>query len=525
MADNQLTQEVEQALAGLVKLLKALRFYPKGHPSLRTAIDECMSVFRPLLTRRDNRAIQVSQNGFSLGEAQIGEGSPALPDLARLLAERRVNRLIFLPDLTPHELLILLEGLSTTAEEVYQMGGLPVFLQERRVTGIWLNESSLDQALLKRRQLVEELEAEEIGEENPPGDLPLPQEKSDLARELRELIEQLDLEQHDDAYRTLIDRLLELAPAYFEQSGLPGTLRILPLLLMQSRQDERSRVQRSCATGALDRLLSPTLVDQLLIQFKRTSLTPQQFQRLQKFIVALGVRIAPQLLDMMSSEEDSSARKRLTTLLGKMGEPLLDLLRETIHSSKWFVVRNAVTLLGDLRLESGLALLEALTDHPDQRVRRAVIRSLSMIGGDKAVKQLLKLAEDPAIPLRRPAVKALGATRSGAAVAPLLAIAQRFDPFGHHTDLRRDAVSALGTLGDKKAVVTLLALAKRPNLLRLQRVEELRAEIIAALGKLGDNNLAGDLEKWRKSPHGAVQRAAEQSLSLLTRKNADTATN
>jgi len=517
LAENQQTLEIEQALTGLVKLMKALRFYPKGHPSLQTAIDECMVGFRPMLAGSDNQAIQASQNGFSVGGEKIGEKNPALPDLALLLAERRVNELMFLPDLPSKELLVLLAGLTTPAEEIYRIGGLPVFLNNHQVATIWLNESSLDAVLQKRQQLTAEIEQKEAFAEN--GVLNSgPQEKSDLAHQLREAIEQLKKELHDDAYQLQIDKLLSLAPAYFEQSGPPAVLRILPLLLMQSQQTERNRTQRGIAASAIERLLTEKIVAQMLEQFRRTSLTPQQFQRLQMLIVALGIRIAPHLLTLMSKEEDATVRKRLSTLLGRMGEPLLDLLREMVHSSKWYVVRNAITLLGDLRLDAGLSILEGLTAHPDQRVRRTLIRALAMIGGEKAVTPLLKLTRDPVTALRRPAVKALGATKSSEAVQPLLIIAQSFDLLGRQTEIRSDAVSALGMLGKRDAIGPLLALAKRPNLLRLQRLEQFRAEIILNLGKLGDKNLNTALKKWCKSPHGIVQRAAELSLTNLMKK-------
>ncbi len=526
MADIQQTLEIEQALTGLVKLMKALRFYPKDHPSLQIAISECITGFMPMLARPDNQAIQVNQTGFSLGDKKIGEKNPALPDLARILAERRVNQLIFLPDLPPEEILILLKGLTTPAEEIYQIGGLPEFLNKHQVTTIWLNESNLDDALQKRQKLAEVIEQskfEPASENGPLNSAPL--DKSNLAQQLRAIMEQLNSEQHDDAYRIQIEKLLKLAPEYIKQSATPGVLRILPFLLIHSQQEERSRTQRSIAASALERLLTEKIVATMLEQFKRTSLTSQQFQRLQKLIVSLGTRIAPQLLTLMSKEGDGAVRKRLSTLLGRMGEPLLDLLREMVHSSKWYVVRNAVTLLGDLRLDAGLSILDGLTTHPDQRVRRSLIRSLAMIGSNKSVAPLLKLARDPAIALRRPAVKALGATKSIEAVRPLLKIAQNFDPFGRQTEIRNDAVSALGILGKKEAIPPLLALVKRPNIFRLERLEELRAEIILTLGKLGNINLDSALRKWQKSPHGVVQRAAELSLTALMKKHDNTTTN
>ncbi len=525
LVQNQLTLDIEQALTGLVKLMKALRFYPKGHPSLQKAIDECMTGFMPMLSNQKQRAIQISQTGIYLEEVKVGEKNPALSDLALMLAERRVNQLIFLPGLPASDLLVLLEGLSTPAEEIYRIGGLPIFLKNHQVTTIWLNESSLDGALQKRKKLIKEIEESEKSGVTAEEETSSSQEKaSDPTQQIDKIIEHLKQRQEDDTYRLEIDKLLSLAPTYFEQGGPAAILTILPLLLMHSQQLDRNHAQRNNAASGLERLLTDRVITQLVMQFKRTSLTPQQFQLLQKFIVTLGIRVAPQLLDLMSKEGDSTVRRRLSTLLSRMGEPLLDLLRDMVYSTKWYVVRNAVSLLGDLRLDAGISILEGLTNHPDQRVRRTLIRSLAMIGNKKAVAPLLKLAQDPVTTLRRPAVKALGATRCIEAVQPLLNIAQSFDPFGRQCEIRGDAISALGILGQPEAIPPLLQLAKRPNIFQLQRLEELRAEIILALGKLGDRDLEEPLNKWRKSSHGVVQRAAELSLATLLKRHDNSST-
>jgi len=257
----------------------------------------------------------------------------------------------------------------------------------------------------------------------------------------------------------------------------------------------------------------------MLSQFKQTLLTPAQFSRLQNFVVTLQLRIAPTMLNQLSREEDGRVRKRLTFLLGKMGEPLVALLRDLTENSQWYVVRNSVILLGELRLNTGIEILEKQCRHPDQRVRRAVIRSLAMIGGQKTLAPLIRMTQDTEPVLCRLAVKALGATRSAAAVAPLLTIARQFDPLGRQVDLRKDAVAALGTLGETTALKPLIKLGKRINLLGLRRLEELRAEIILTLGKLGDASIIDDLKRWEKSSHGSVQRAAEQSLILVAKKH------
>jgi hypothetical protein len=521
LSDNLLISHIEQALTGLARLIKARRFYPQGHPSLQLVVQETMQAFMPLLKSAQPPVIHVKQDGFFFEQQKVGEKSATLPDLALMMAERRVNQLLFLTDLPQHELLALIDGLNTPADAIYQRGGLPNVLSEQQVGSIWLNENSLDSALKKRQKMTAatdeknthssaQIQAEKLIVET---------EKTALTQQLQEIIVELETDLNDEKYQRLLEKLLTLAPAYFEQSKVAGMLRILPLLLTQSEQEHRSPAQRQMAGKTLGLLLTEANIHAILGQFRQTMLTPGQFSRLQSFVVALKLRIAPAMLNQLSREEDGKVRKRLTFLLSKMGEPLIALLRDHTDSPQWYVVRNSVILLGELRLDSGIGILEKQCNHPDQRVRRAVIRSLAMIGGQQTLAPLMRMTYDPEPVLCRLAVKALGATRSAAAVKPLLVIARQFDPFGRKVELRKDAVAALGTLGEASALKPLIKLGKRMNLLGLRRLEELRAEIILTLGKLGDPSIIDDLRRWEKSSHGSVQRAAEQSLILVAKKH------
>lgn len=527
MSDKLLISHIEKALTALARLIKAQRFYPLGHPRLHSVEQETMRDFMPLLSINPPPVIHVKQQGFFFEQQKIGEKSQTLPELALIMAERRVNQLLFLTDLPQHELVTFIDGLTTPADEIYHAGGLPQYLSKQQVASIWLNENSLDSVIKKRQQMTATSSEKrvKISAQAQLEKLSSDTEKTPLTTQLQEIIVELETNLSDAKYQALLKKLLTLAPAYFAQGKVAGMLRILPLLLTQSEQEKRPQTQRLMANKALDQLLSEENKDIILHQFKQTLLTPAQFSRLQNFVVALKLHIAPTMLNHLSREEDGRVRKRLTFLLSKMGDPLIGLLRECTDSPLWYVVRNSVILLGELRLNAGIDILEKLCRHPDQRVRRAVIRSLAMIGGEQTLAPLIRMSCDSEPMLCRLAVKALGATRSAAAVDPLLGIAKQLDPLGRKVDLRKDAVAALGTLGEASALNPLIKLAKRINLLRLRRLEELRAEIILTLGKLGDLSIIDDLKRWEKSSHGSVQRAAEQSLILVAKKHDQSSAN
>lgn len=519
---TQLINDLVSALTGLAKLIKALRFYPPEHPSLKTAINDASGAFRPLLTH-PQQSFNITQAGFALGQKSVAEGNKVLLELARQLVARRTRQILFLPELTGYELLTFAKFLSRSAEDIYQQGGLPVLLEKARVANIWLNEPSLEQALKRRDELLETPENPdedvfaETNAPQPPQDEE--SEQKTLLAEVNNILQQLREPLEDREHARLLARLLELAPDYMRKTGATGVMRILPMLMQQYRDDLRSSSQQQAANRTLDQLLDEKLVNNLINSLADRRLPKPLIKQIAKMLVKLEMRVAPYLLKRLSDEKNAQARRHITLILGQMGAPILNLLKKSLTDSRWFVVRNTVAVLGDMRQKAAIPMLQPILKHPDQRVKRALIRALTMIGGSEAVPILLKLVADKDHTLRRPAILALGALKREEAISPLLKIVARSDIFGRETDIKLDAIRALSMIGSAIAVPPLLTLAKRKNLLRRSRLETQRVAALVALGQLGDIGIINILQDLRNGRQGDVSRAAEQALTQIQRRH------
>lgn len=519
----QLISDLVSALTGLAKLIKALRFYPPEHPSLKAAINDTSAAFRPLLAH-PQQSFNINQAGFTLGQKTIAEGNTVLLDLARQLVARRTRQILFLPELTGYELLAFAKFLSRSAEDVYQQGGLPVLLEKARVANIWLNEPSLEQALKHREELLESPENPEDNVFDTEGDQPQeppPDEAGqiNIQEEVNGILQQLREPLEDREHARLLARLLELAQPFMQKTGTPGAMRILPMLIQHHQDDLRSAAQQQAANRTLDHLLNEKLIYHLVNSLGNSKLPQPLIKQTAKMLVKLEMRIAPYLLKRLSEEKNAQARRHLTLILGQMGAPILNLLKKSLTDKRWFVVRNTVTVFGDMRQKAAIPMLEPILKHPDQRVKRALIRALTMIGGSEAVPLLLRLVSDSDLTLRRPAILALGALKREEAIPPLLKIVARSDIFGRETDIKLDSIRALSMIGSAVAVAPLLALARRKNLLRRSRLEVQRVAALTALGQLGDLGIINTLQSLRSSRQGDISRAAEQALTQIQRRH------
>lgn len=105
------------------------------------------------------------------------------------------------------------------------------------------------------------------------------------------------------------------------------------------------------------------------------------------------------LLVALSNATSGSQRRRLFETVAKLNVGHQYLVALLSHSA-WFVVRNAASLLGELRVAGADASLAALLDHEDCRVRVAAITALGAFQTDVASQSLLAAVTDSSAAVR-----------------------------------------------------------------------------------------------------------------------------
>src|SRR3972149_11342333 len=97
-------REVEAALLELSKALRAVSFYPSGHPSLQTAMDRADQALRTAIGADKELMLGVGREGLAFGKSIIGATNPAIAGVARDLYLRQIKRLFFLPDVSAQDI-------------------------------------------------------------------------------------------------------------------------------------------------------------------------------------------------------------------------------------------------------------------------------------------------------------------------------------------------------------------------------------------------------------------------------------
>jgi HEAT repeat protein len=180
-------------------------------------------------------------------------------------------------------------------------------------------------------------------------------------------------------------------------------------------------------------------------------------------LALMGRPAAQYLVGCLEVEEDRNRRQHLLSAIRAIGRNSVPPLREALASPQWFMVRNAVMLLGEIDHKPAFEDVALALEHRDVRVRRAAIQAVTTLGDPHEAAGVL--AEN--LPRMEAAsqldtLSALGELKSPRAVPAVAEVLQ--NPKGSQEEaarLRLRAVEILGLIGSSDAVGPLQDLFKK----------------------------------------------------------------
>jgi HEAT repeat protein len=193
-------------------------------------------------------------------------------------------------------------------------------------------------------------------------------------------------------------------------------------------------------------------------------------------------------------------------------------VRTLIHmlgDHRWYVVRNAVELLGEMRVMEADVELTRLLEHRDDRVRAAAASALAKLGATSAAKGMRATLREASAEVREQTAEAVASSgRSHSADSLIRALDREADD-----RLQMAMLTALGQLGTPEAVDKLVDIASSERgLLSRKRSTPLRIAAVHALGQAKSPSATVALQALLRDKSKAVRGAA--SWVLMGRKRA-----
>ena len=226
---------------------------------------------------------------------------------------------------------------------------------------------------------------------------------------------------------------------------------------------------------AIRRLSKPALLRAV------ATLIPKKPERRQHFYEVLqrtAEEGAEALIEQISQAQTSEDRRSLFEVLTVL-DAAVPALSRMLGDSRWFVVRNAADLLGEMVATPAQDDLIGLLRHGDDRVRRSATNALLKLGTPPALKAVYEAVNDASPEVRMQAAAAISTKRDGRTSSTLIrAIEDEQDG-----DVQVAMIAALGRVATSDAVQKLVKLAEPEARLFKKKAVSIRVAAVQALGE------------------------------------------
>jgi HEAT repeat protein len=183
---------------------------------------------------------------------------------------------------------------------------------------------------------------------------------------------------------------------------------------------------------------------------------------------------------------------------------------------RWYVVRNAADLLGELPTAEAEGPLVKLLKHDDERVRRAAAASLAKIGTGNAFVALRLALRNSSAQVRLVAAAGLAAwKRNTSAHSLTVALDQEADG-----DVQLQIIETLGRVATPDAVRRLIELAEPGGVVFGRKSSTHRLAAVEALGAAGSAAAVAALQTLTGDKDRAVRDAAAAVVKTVRRAKA-----
>ncbi len=272
-----------------------------------------------------------------------------------------------------------------------------------------------------------------------------------LPDSLRHELARLPAVRHDADMQAVVHSLQRIAttPPWCNDETV---IEAIALALVSDARTRGARGGRLALEGAIRQLLTPAVINALVQRLpfsgSRDDLMP---------VLARGGDLSVQALVRLLVNSDTLAERRVcfdAIVALDAGEAALC---AALGDERWYVVRNAASLLGEMGVVEADAQLVPLLANADDRLRIAGVRALTRLGTERALIELQRMLTDSVGEIRRLAAAAHGARSQGkpSISALLSALDSETDE-----DVVLEIIAVLGALGSPDGVQRLMRLVK-----------------------------------------------------------------
>jgi hypothetical protein len=316
----------------------------------------------------------------------------------------------------------------------------------------------------------------------------------------------------DETARAAVESMLELARDAELRKDAPS-VEAITLTLAQHARVIGPNEGRLAVEGGLRRLLREGVINLLAAR------VPESRDRdaLIGALARTGEMGGRALVTQLMAAEDRPARRCYFDAIVAQDSGRSQ-LREALSDPRWYVVRNAAALLGEMGMAEADAPLIPLLSHLDERIRIAAARALTRLRTTRGLSALQQRLGDSNAEVRRLAAAAFGLSsaiagtpkpNSGPLAAALLTETDE--------DVALEMIAALGKLASPDAVQRLIRMSLDTSEKSVERAW-FRVATLEALVEARGHAAAATLGVATSDANEEVAAAARRLLEIVLRR-------
>lgn len=276
--------------------------------------------------------------------------------------------------------------------------------------------------------------------------------------------------------------------------------------------DERNRL----ALAALGRLWTDEAIKGLCKIIDTTDAI--SVDELKALSIMIGQTSPATLCELLGLVETMKMRKVLIETMSEVAGAKPQIFLPYLSDSRWYLVRNVVLILTQIKNSVLLDQVVMLITHRDQRVRKEVLKYLAAVPEPRAKPFMLKFLRDDAAGIRIMALQLLGRAKLRFALQPLIAFIDS-DEFERMSISEKKAVyEALGELGGVKMLPLFKSMLTRRYLFQRAKEKEAITCAVAGLEKIPGEETLKLLEEAHRSRSPECRDIIKNAIVTVSRQ-------
>ena len=234
------------------------------------------------------------------------------------------------------------------------------------------------------------------------------------------------------------------------------------------------------------------------------------------FARTLGAPASEWLMCIVALATQQRTRKMLLRSITELCEGNPERLAPWLADERWYVVRNAVSVVGSTEGGAPAGLFRPLVHHPEPRVRQEVVAALAHCEPDAALPLVLDMIHDSEPPIRNAALHLLGTRRNAEAAAALMRLV--LDPGFRKRTIEevRSVTAPLGGCANDDVLPQLEEQLYAPRWFSAGEAPYCQA-IARCIARIGSPQARAMLERGAESKVGATREACRAVLKGMGR--------